>query len=938
MKLQNLTVIFIIIILPVILVLSAYMGYEMQTIKKQNMYNNGLVAATHDAIFAFELNTKNDVYYNNAENKRSNIKAAVKTFENSLSTACNLGLYNNQAIEEYIPAIVFGLYDGFYMYAPTQTQGQGYKHELRNYVYYSEEIKEGNIDIIIRYTLDNYVAVSGTIDGTYITKAGYLINLNQCNGYSYNPPQYSDGKLGEATLNDTFTYYGATIKKDEQLRTYTYDQNEKKVVLVNALNGEYEIDNSAINYFKESIAISTWVNKYKKRKLGENFQYLKINNNNDPEDENSPFVQHKREIMKEKIESILNSSITAYANKTRNKYKMPKFSGEDWNKIYNNISVISFVQGMNLGFKDYNNYCILNSTNNQEYVNPNLIYFSDGNNYHDIRCNDIKDTETTGYKIGDFEKIKYDITNEKGEVTGSDYYYKHNELACYKCINGSLENDTNIYNYARANDTKTKVKISYFTSLARERYKTTKLLSAYNQLDKIEVILTFDPNTTDKVENMPKPPKRTVYKNEPIDLSDLSEPTREGYAFVGWSNDEKATTGTTKFENYSIKENTTLYAIWAKQCTVTFDTQGGNSIQNQLVTKGNKVQQPEDPTRWGYNFVGWYSDRECTHIYNFNTSIENDITLYAKWKKNSIIVRYFHDNGIFEKEVTNTGSYTVEDIEKANKTGYILVGWRYNGTTYAKGSSITYDAGNTEEIELQANYIQDFEITIVAKDENGNELENYSEFKNNEKNKEFFKYTPIIGKPYYNIPEEECDNNIYTNVERVKVEAKIKTNIKTEDKNRIQFKYFYSDKEGNQISEEGSYNVKAIPVVDGIELQNKVTEQTIIIDRKAPIITKIWCKKQILDLYTISLIIEDAGEAGLANKSLLRIKYANNYDLEKDESYNQYNAAATSNDIQSGIITICDKAGNYRQYKYENLDKNKSLNEKTPINFEEYYK
>ena len=122
MKLQNLTIIFIIIVLPVFLVLSAYIGYEIQTINLQNVYNTGLQTATHDAIFSFEINTKNDAYSNNAENKRSNIKAAVKTFENSLSTVCNLDLYNNEAIEEYIPAIVFGLYDGFYMYAPALTQ------------------------------------------------------------------------------------------------------------------------------------------------------------------------------------------------------------------------------------------------------------------------------------------------------------------------------------------------------------------------------------------------------------------------------------------------------------------------------------------------------------------------------------------------------------------------------------------------------------------------------------------------------------------------------------------------------------------------------------------------------------------------------------------------------------------------------------------------
>mgnify|MGYP003302879119 CR=1 FL=1 len=36
---------------------------------------------------------------------------------------------------------------------------------------------------------------------------------------------------------------------------------------------------------------------------------------NDPEDDNSPFVQHKRRIMKSKIEGVLNSSITAYSNR-----------------------------------------------------------------------------------------------------------------------------------------------------------------------------------------------------------------------------------------------------------------------------------------------------------------------------------------------------------------------------------------------------------------------------------------------------------------------------------------------------------------------------------------------------------------------------------------------------------------------------------------------
>lgn len=435
MKLQNLTVIFIIIILPIILVLSAYVGYEIKTINKQNVYSTGLISATHDAIFSFEMNTKNDNYSNNAEIKRENIKAAVKTFENSLSTACNLGLYNNEAIEEYIPAIVFGLYDGFYMYAPSELIKEDgtkeYKHNLRNYVYYSEEIKDesNRIDIVIRYSLDNYVAVTGTIDGIYVTKAGYLTNLDDFTGKT------SEHK-----------YYGTKFKN--------IDISDK----------------DAIEYYKESYEFTFWL--LKDVKLGDVKDYLNISSTNDPEDENSAFVQHKRKIMKEKIEGILNSSITAYAKKTGNNYKMPKFSEEDWEKIYTNISVISFVQGMNLGLKNYNNYCILNSTNNQEYVNSNLMYFTDGNGeYHDIRCDKLIDATTIeGYKIGDFEGIKQE--NEDGTTS---YKYNHDELACYECINGSTNSDKSIYEYVRASATDKNIKKSYFTALARERYNTIKL-------------------------------------------------------------------------------------------------------------------------------------------------------------------------------------------------------------------------------------------------------------------------------------------------------------------------------------------------------------------------------------------------------------------------------------------------------------------------------
>ena len=459
MKLQTLTIIFIIIILPVVLVLSSYIDYEIQTIYKQNNYNKGVIQATHDAIFSFELNTKNDSYSNNAENKRANIKAAVKTFENSLSSTCNLGLYNNTEIEEYIPAMLFGLYDGFYMYAPSQN-GEEYKHNLRSYVYYSEQLPE--TDIVIRYTLDNYVAVSGTIEGTYQTMAGYLVT----------------------GIWDNFakTYNGISISEE----TLKYNKLQENADGSISTTEATTTSTSAQTYYREATEFTSKFNAMINEKLGDSdSRYIK--DSNDPEDENSAFVTHKREIMKEKIETVLNSSITAYAKKTDSSYRMPKLLEEEWEKIYTNISVIAFVQGMNLGFKKYNNYCVLNSTNNSEFVNPNLQYFIDNKGYyHDITCSNLSSvtiTSLVGYKIGDFDKIKYEVDSAADTTDAKyHYYYKHEEYACYDCINGGGKSrtSTNIYDYINKSDTLDKIKKAYYTSLARERQNTVKLLDDYN--------------------------------------------------------------------------------------------------------------------------------------------------------------------------------------------------------------------------------------------------------------------------------------------------------------------------------------------------------------------------------------------------------------------------------------------------------------------------
>jgi len=67
---------------------------------------------------------------------------------------------------------------------------------------------------------------------------------------------------------------------------------------------------------------------------------------------------------------------------------------------------------------------------------------------------------------------------------------------------------------------------------------------------------------------------------------------------------------------------------------VSFDTDGGSKIENVEISESNVTNftLPANPTKEGYDFLGWYLDKECTNAFE-NVSIENgNITLYAKWQ------------------------------------------------------------------------------------------------------------------------------------------------------------------------------------------------------------------------------------------------------------------------------------------------------------------
>lgn len=120
MKLQGVSVLFALIVLPLILVLSYYIRLQVETINLQNQYDAKLLNSTRDALSAFEINTANEDLSSVSDSLRTIIEASSNVFINTLAT--NLGMSNasKSYIEPYVPSLLYTLYDGYYIYAPTR--------------------------------------------------------------------------------------------------------------------------------------------------------------------------------------------------------------------------------------------------------------------------------------------------------------------------------------------------------------------------------------------------------------------------------------------------------------------------------------------------------------------------------------------------------------------------------------------------------------------------------------------------------------------------------------------------------------------------------------------------------------------------------------------------------------------------------------------------
>lgn len=797
MKIQELAIIFIIIILPISIVLSVYTQYQVQAINTQTQYDEKLTSATYDAIKAFQINAEDDVVGSDIMNsKLESLEASIKTFRNSLISAFGLNGYTEEDMNTYIPALVYTLYDGFYIYSPYNNTNYRYEeakdkdgntkldengnivydtnkpiegngkniYGLKPYISYSCRYKRENIDVVITYSLDNYITVQGKINDVYYNKSGYLIDNIVLEGENvrYNDTYIEKECITEEIIGDEYQYIKINGTKyylqetnngNGQILYFENDGTLKVQCKKNGLNADlYERmktliqnNNMAQEYYKKAQEFTSWFEnaglsdlKYEDARdengnqiwEGNNKKIFKFNKSNkyenNIENESSEFNQHRLAVIRNKIETNLAIAIANYntylGTGSTNYFQMPELKEDEWDYITHNISMISFLQGLNIGEITYNGHTVVTNTESSEVVLEQYIYIlGNDDSYHRIGDkffeNDIENSVSSKYNknnnsISSAGRLNLDFNRKQLMVREVPYYYYALKLfnASYNSVimqdNVTTYDDIYVYICKNKNEA---LKKAFYTALGRERYGKYRMLSYLdiNDITDEAILLSYNkyPEDAEIKGSMFAEPVLVIDHQSKI-TTDV--PSREGYEFQGWSTTKGGgVVYKSGAEIKDIKNSMALYTVWnKKQCTVSYELNGGElstEIKPQNIDYGKSITiTTEIPKREGYKFTGWNYNGKIYQAEDEIRNITQNIILVAQWEEDKITYRLSYDfNGgkaTTEEHVSREKNFSeyIKIPGSPEKEGYIFTGWfDSSGTQYYIGKTYLFEGNIT---------------------------------------------------------------------------------------------------------------------------------------------------------------------------------------------------------------------------------------------------
>lgn len=163
---------------------------------------------------------------------------------------------------------------------------------------------------------------------------------------------------------------------------------------------------------------------------------------------------------------------------------MPKLKETDWDKLVDNISIISFLQGLNIGAKIYNGYSVITNTKNKEVVTEDSIYILARNEenvlyYYRPTDEQLKKEELEGKGILNIDLERKTARNASNAIVE---YYPISAFGSYSSIvsqDGITEE--NLHEYLKKAENREIAQL-YYTALARERYGMYRTENDYEKL------------------------------------------------------------------------------------------------------------------------------------------------------------------------------------------------------------------------------------------------------------------------------------------------------------------------------------------------------------------------------------------------------------------------------------------------------------------------
>ncbi len=153
-------------------------------------------------------------------------------------------------------------------------------------------------------------------------------------------------------------------------------------------------------------------------------------------------------------------------------------------------------------------------------------------------------------------------------------------------------------------------------------------------------------------------------------LNAPQNPELAGHAFLGWYYGETLW----DFENNTVTDDITLKAKWELiTYTVSFNSDGGTEVGEQTIALDSYVTKPNNPTRAGHTFKGWYSGNTAWDFEKM--PVTKDITLTARWERITYTVAFDANGGNqTEPQTVAQGELATMPVNPT-KQNHKFIGW-----------------------------------------------------------------------------------------------------------------------------------------------------------------------------------------------------------------------------------------------------------------------